>query len=101
MARAAAPPESEKVSVALERWLDGDGDKTLGGLIDVFDEKSFALTFVLLLGVPALPLPTGGATHVLEIIAMLGALQLVIGRDKPWLPQRWLRIELAGPRQRK
>ena len=64
----------EKVSDQIERWLASDGDKTLGGLIDVFEEKSFALVFILLLGVPALPLPTGGATHVFEIISILVAL---------------------------
>src|SRR4051794_24492113 len=90
-----------KVSEDLERWLDGDGDKTLGGLIELFEEKSFALLFVLLLGVPALPLPTGGATHVFEIIAVLLALQLAVGRTTVWLPQRWRRLELAGPRQRR
>src|SRR3954470_19404768 len=85
-----------KVSDELERWLAGDGDKTLGGLIELFEEKAFALLFVLLLGVPALPLPTGGATHVFEVIAVLLALQLIMGRDKIWLPQRWRRLELAG-----
>jgi hypothetical protein len=85
-----------KVSDELERWLEGDGDKTLGGLIDLFGEKAFALVFVLLLGVPALPIPTGGATHVFEVIAVLGALQLIIGRDSIWLPQRWRKLELAG-----
>ena len=60
-----------KVSVELEAWLTSDGDKALGGLIEVFGGKSFAILFVLLLGVPALPLPTGGATHVFEIIAAL------------------------------
>jgi hypothetical protein len=85
----------EKVSDQIERWLASDGDKTLGGLIDVFQEKSFALIFILLLGVPALPLPTGGATHVFEIIAMLVALQLVAGRDKIWLPERWRKVELG------
>ena len=86
----------EKVSSQIERWLAGDGEKTLGGLIDVFQEKSFALIFILLLGVPALPLPTGGATHVFEIIATLVALQLVAGRDKIWLPARWRKVELGG-----
>jgi hypothetical protein len=51
--------------------------------------------------VPALPLPTGGATHVFEIIAVLVALQLIVGRDQIWLPQRWCRVQLAGPRQQK
>ena len=69
------------VSDELERWLSGPGEKTLGSLIELFEEKSFALVFVLLLGVPALPLPTGGATHVFEIIAVLLALQLIAGRD--------------------
>jgi hypothetical protein len=88
-------PESETVSDQLERWLASEGDQTLGGLIDVFEEKSFALIFILLLGVPALPLPTGGASHVLEIIAVLVALQLVAGRNKIWLPERWRKIELG------
>ena len=56
---------------------------------------------MLLLGVPALPLPTGGVTHVFEVIAVLGAAQLVIGRDEIWLPQKWRRLELAGPRQQR
>jgi hypothetical protein len=47
--------------------------------------------------VPALPLPTGGATHVFEIIAVLVALQLIAGRDQIWLPERWCRIQLSGP----
>ena len=85
-----------KVSDELERWLEGDGDKTLGGLIELFGEKAFALLFVLLLGVPALPIPTGGATHVFEVIAVLGALQLIIGRDAIWVPRRWRKLELAG-----
>jgi hypothetical protein len=96
-----APETQEKVSEALQGWLEGDSDKTLGSLVDVFGEKSFAVLFVLLLGVPALPLPTGGATHVFEIIAALLALQLIIGRDQIWVPQRWCKLELAGPRQQK
>jgi hypothetical protein len=89
-----------KVSEQIARWLATDGAKTLGGLVDMFEEKSFALVFILLLAVPALPLPTGGATHVFEIIAVLVALQLVVGRDKIWLPQRWRRVDLgAGGRR--
>src|SRR5512132_1271283 len=89
------------VSHGLERWLQKDGEKSLGSLVELFEEKSFAIVFVLLLGVPALPLPTGGATHVFEIIAVVLALQLIAGRAQIWLPERWCRLELAGPRQQR
>jgi hypothetical protein len=89
------------VSHELERWLQTDGEKTLGTLVELFERKSFAILFVLLLGVPALPLPTGGATHVFEIIAVLLAAQLIAGRTEIWLPQRWRRLELAGDRQQR
>jgi hypothetical protein len=100
MARSSTP-DAHSVSRELERWLESDGEKTLGSLVELFEEKSFAILFVLLLGVPALPLPTGGATHVFEIIAVLLALQLIAGREHIWLPDRWRRLELAGPRQRR
>ena len=94
-------PEALSVSRELERWLESDLEKTLGGLVELFEEKSFAILFVLLLGLPALPLPTGGATHVFEVIAILLALQLIAGREHIWLPKRWRRLELAGPRQQR
>jgi hypothetical protein len=98
-ASATAPPEP--VSEQMQRWLAGDGEKTLGGIIELYEEKAFALLFVLLLGVPALPLPTGGVTHVFEAIAILLALQLIAGRQEIWLPARWRRLELAGRSQQR
>jgi hypothetical protein len=86
----------EKVSNQLEAWLGDDRPKTLGSLIDAFGEGSFAIVFVLLMAVPALPLPTGGVTHVFEVITMLLALELIVGRRTVWLPERWRRLELAG-----
>jgi hypothetical protein len=85
----------------IERWLSSNADKTLGGLVDLFGQRGFAIMFVLLLGVPALPLPTGGATHVLEAVAMLLALQLIGNRDRIWLPRRWRSIDVAGSKQRR
>lgn len=93
--------KAARLSDQLEQWLDGEGDLTLGSLVHTFGDKSFAVLFVLLLGVPALPLPTGGVTHVFELIALLVALQLVAGRHEVWLPDRWRGIELAGPRQQR
>ena len=88
--------DAPKLSDELDRWQAGEGDKTLGSLIEVFGEKSFAVLFVVMMGVPALPLPTGGATHVLEVITVLLALELCVGRDQVWLPQRWCRLQLGG-----
>jgi hypothetical protein len=96
IAQAANSAEPPRLSDELEGWLQGDGEKTVGGLIDLFGEKSFALLFVLLLAVPALPLPTGGATHVFEVIAMLLVLQLIANRDRIWLPERWRKVRLGG-----
>src|SRR6478735_209766 len=89
------------VSDQLERWLADDREHTLGALVDVFEEKSFALLFTLLLGVSALPLPTGGATHVFDVIAVLAAAQLVAGRDRIWIPERWRGVPLGGRKQRR
>lgn len=93
--------EKPSVSEELERWLKSPGTKTIGSLMDLFEEKSFAILFVLLMGVPAIPAPTGGATHVFEVITVLLAMQLIIGREEIWLPKRFRDKELAGKTQEK
>ena len=90
-----------RLSDQLERWLNAEGEKTLEGLVKAFGDKSFAFLFVLLLGVPALPVPTGGATHIFEVIAVLIALELIAGRHQVWLPNRWRGLELGGERQQR
>lgn len=82
-------------SSRLERWLQDDSPKTLGNLGEVFAEKSFAVTILMLMFVPALPLPTGGITHVLEVIAALLGAEMVLGRRTIWLPARWQKRELG------
>jgi hypothetical protein len=96
-----AATQATTLSDELEQWLTGEGEKTLGTLVETFGEKSFAILFVLLLGVPALPAPTGGATHVFEVIAALVALELLAGRRTVWLPKRWLGLHLGGERQQR
>jgi hypothetical protein len=91
----------EKISDELQRWLTDDGAKTVGSLIELFGERSFAILFIVLLGVPALPLPTGGATHVFEIVSVLLALELIAGRREIWLPERWRALEFTGEKQRR
>jgi hypothetical protein len=89
--------ETDRVLLSdrLEEWLEGDGDKSLGDLVATFGPQSFAILFVVLMAFPALPLPTGGVSHVFEIVTMLLALELVIGRTEVWLPQRLQRRRLA------
>lgn len=58
-------------------------------------EKSFAIFFVILMAIPALPLPTGGITHVFEIITALVALEMVAGLRTIWLPKKWLQRPLG------
>ena len=86
----------ERFSDQLERWLRGDQTKTLGTLSDAFAEKSFAVTILLLMFVPALPLPTGGISHVFEVITVVLGGEMLLGRRTIWLPERWQRREL-GP----
>jgi hypothetical protein len=97
------PPTAERRSVSdeLEEWLEGEDPKTLGNLVEVFGERSFAIVFALLMALPALPLPTGGATHVLEVITIVLALQLLAGRRQIWLPRRWRALDLGTDSRRK
>jgi len=80
----------------LEEWLRGDAPKTVGALGHAFEERGFAVTILLLMFVPALPLPTGGITHVFEVITVVLALQMVLGRRTIWLPRRFKERELGA-----
>ena len=80
----------------LEGWLADDGPKTIGDLDRVFAERSFAVAILLLMFLPALPLPTAGLSHLFEAIAALIAAQMVIGLRSIWLPERWRGRELGA-----
>lgn len=79
----------------LEAWLRSSRPKTLASLDEVFGDRSFAIIFIILMLLPALPIPTGGITHVFTIITVLLALELVIGRRTIWLPRKWKRMSLG------
>jgi hypothetical protein len=80
----------------LEKWLRSDGPKTIGGLEQVFETKTFAVAILLLMFLPAIPAPTGGVTHVFEAITIIIAAQMVIGRRALWIPKRWRNRELGA-----
>jgi hypothetical protein len=88
--------EEQKVSVQLEEWFQSSRKKTMGDLVETFGPRSFAILFIVLMALPALPLPTGAVSHVLEIITMLLALELMVGRSEVWIPKRFQDRELKG-----
>jgi hypothetical protein len=93
VARPASPDEPETgrdgFSEDLEAWLQESEHLLLGNLVDVLDERGFALVLMLLLLFPsALPIPTGGVTHVFELVAVLVVAQMIVGRRELWLPRR-------------
>lgn len=71
----------------LDLWLKSDSPKTLAAMNDVFAEKSFAISFLLLMSIPSLPIPTGGITHVFEAITILLAIEQIIGLRTVWTPK--------------
>ena len=85
-----------KFSTQLDTWLHSNKPKTVAGLIAMSREKSFAVLFLVLMAIPALPLPTGGISHIFEVITMLVALEMVIGRTSVWLPKKWLQRPLGS-----
>ncbi|HEY4963809.1 MAG TPA: exopolysaccharide biosynthesis protein [Candidatus Saccharimonadales bacterium] len=89
----------DKFSNKLQKLLTGDRPVTLQVIVDNFSEKSFGILFLLLLTIPSLPLPTGGITHIFEIVAILLALELISGRKAVWLPKKWLNKTLPNSLQ--
>jgi hypothetical protein len=87
--------EREPFSDQLEGWLRSDERKTIGTLGQVFREKSFAVTVLFLMFLPALPAPTGGITHVFEAITVLLGAEMALGARTIWLPAKWRDRELG------
>lgn len=85
----------DRLSDQLEALLAQD-HVTIGSLTDVLDERSFAVVLMVLMLPSALPIPTGGVTHVLEVFAGLIALQMIVGRHELWIPRRLARKELGA-----
>ena len=95
------PENNVPFSVELERWLKSPRPKTLAGLDKVFAEKSFAVTFVLLMAIAALPIPTGGLTHAFGVISVLISLQVIVGRRSLWIPKRWQDLRISRTMQQR
>ena len=71
-----ATPEAKPFSDELEGWLQGDQPKTIGSLVELFGEKSFAVLFLLLLAIPG-----PRADKELRVV-----LRTHLGQDSPGIP---------------
>lgn len=74
---------------------------TLNELLTLGGERTFGFLFVLLSLPSALPIPAPGYSIPFGIVMWLLAVQLMIGRKKPWLPSDWMakgfeRTQVAG-----
>ncbi len=87
--------EAHKFSRELEKWSKSKGKKTIGSIEKVFVEKSFAIAILFLMAIPALPIPTGGVTHLFELVVVLLSIEMIIGRKTIWLPEKLKNKELG------
>lgn len=82
-------------STELNTVLKKGDVKTVGDLQELFDEKGFAMIFLIFMFVPSLPIPTGGITQfILLPIVMITSLEMAFGRRTVWLPWFITRIRL-------
>lgn len=83
-ASAATAHEAAAAKVAVS-----GGDVTLNELLALGGERTFGFLFVLLSLPSALPVPAPGYSIPFGIVMLFLALQLIAGRDQPWLPESW------------
>lgn len=90
---AEAPPS---VSAVLDQMLATDRPITVGELFDRIEERGYGLLMIML-GLPMLfPVLPPGASTIVGLVYSLLALQLLFGRDRPWLPVRLRRRSLSA-----
>lgn len=80
-----------KLSVELNRYFfeeSRDKKVTLSDILTLAGERVFGFLFVILALPSALPIPAPGYSVPFGIAMLFLAIQLIIGRDRPWLPAK-------------
>ncbi|MEL7355008.1 MAG: exopolysaccharide biosynthesis protein [Cyanobacteria bacterium J06560_6] len=62
---------------------------TLNEILEIAGERTFGFLFVLLSLPSALPIPAPGYSTPFGIVMFLLAVQLIIGREQPWMPDKF------------
>ncbi|WP_019507581.1 exopolysaccharide biosynthesis protein [Pleurocapsa sp. PCC 7319] len=80
-----------KLSIELNRYFfeESRGQKvTLADILTLAGERVFGFLFVILALPSALPIPAPGYSVPFGVAMFFLAIQLIIGRDRPWLPAK-------------
>jgi hypothetical protein len=81
-----------RLSTELNRYFFEEVSTTKVSLKEVLDlagERTFGFLFVLLALPSALPIPAPGYSVPFGIVIFLLAVQLIVGRTRPWVPEGW------------
>jgi hypothetical protein len=82
-----------KLSVELNNYFFAESrgaTVTLADILNLTEERIFGFLMVILALPSALPLPAPGYSTPFGIALLVLAVQLVMGRDRPWLPAKIL-----------
>jgi len=90
------PGELEPLSAILLDELTEDETVTLGELRDRLARRGFGL-FMIVLALPTLiPILPPGSAAIIGLLYILLSLQMLFGKDEPWLPKRMSRYRLSA-----
>lgn len=100
--RTALPPslgKEESLAQSFRRMSNelDSGELSFGEMREILGEKGFGLLLVLLSLPSALPVPAPGYSTPFGILLVLLGIQMLMGRARPWLPQRANRRKLTAP----
>lgn len=90
------PPGPEPLSAVLLDELTEDETVTLGELRDRLARRGFGLLMIVLALPTLIPVLPPGSAAFIGLLYILLSLQMLVGREVPWLPSRVSRIRLSA-----
>ncbi len=88
------PRADAGITALLRERSAGDATLTLGEALDFLGERGFGALLALLALPAALPLPAAGYAVPFGLGIFVLGIELIVGRPRPWLPARLLKISL-------
>lgn len=90
------PGEAEPLSAVLLHELMEDETVTLGELRDRLARRGFGLLMIVLALPTLIPILPPGSAAFIGLLYILLSLQMLFGKDEPWLPARLSRYRLSA-----